>query len=255
NRGEDVLEVEGLTTYNDKGVIAVNDLSFTVCEGEILGVAGVAGNGQRELSEVLTGLRGATSGKVVINGKDLTNATPRRIAEERVAHVPEDRIKQGIVGELTLNDNAILKSYRKRPFSRGIFLDYKKVREWTENLIEEFNVKVPGTDTPANLLSGGNIQKLILGREVSSNPRLIIASHPTYGLDVGSAEQIRNLLLKQREDGVAVLLISENLTEITSLSDRIAVLFEGNLMGLVERDQATREEIGMMMAGTPLEQL
>ncbi|MBS3813030.1 ABC transporter ATP-binding protein [Candidatus Bipolaricaulota bacterium] len=255
NRGEDVLEVEGLTTYNDKGVIAVNDLSFTVCEGEILGVAGVAGNGQRELSEVLTGLRGATSGKVVINGKDLTNATPRRIADERVAHVPEDRIKQGIVGELTLNDNAILKSYRKRPFSRGIFLDYKKVREWTENLIEEFNVKAPGTDTPANLLSGGNIQKLILGREVSSNPRLIIASHPTYGLDVGSAEQIRNLLLKQREDGVAVLLISENLTEITSLSDRIAVLFEGNLMGMVERDQATREEIGMMMAGTPLEQL
>ncbi len=255
DRGENVLEVEGITGYNDKGVVAVDDLSFSVCEGEILGVAGVAGNGQRELAEVLTGLREATSGRVLINGKDLTNASPREIAEERVAHVPEDRIKQGIVGKLTLSDNAILKNYRKKPFSRGMFINYRKVKEWTKDLIEEFNVKVPGADTPANLLSGGNIQKLILGREVSSDPRLIIASHPTYGLDVGAAEQIRNLLLKQRDNGVAVLLISENLTEVTSLSDRIAVIFEGNLMGLVERNETTRDEIGMMMAGTRFEQL
>ncbi len=255
DRGDKVLEVGNLSAFNDKGIKAINNLSFDLHEGEILGIAGVAGNGQRELAEVLSGLRKATSGKVFIDGKNLTNASPRSIIDSQVTFIPEDRINQGIVGNLTLNDNVILKSYRKPPFSKGIFINYRAVKEHAQKLIEQFDVKAPGPDTPANLLSGGNIQKLILAREVSLEPKLIIASHPTYGLDVGAAEQIRNLLLTQRENGVAVLLISENLTEITSLSDRIAVIYEGQLMGLVNREEATRSELGMMMAGTRIEQI
>ena len=253
--GREILRAENLSARNDKGVQAVNSLSFSVREGEILGIAGVAGNGQRELAEVLAGLRKATGGKVIINGEDVTNSSPRKIAQEEVAHVPEDRINQGIVGDLTLKDNAILKSYHSSPFSSGILINSRFVKDHTEKLIEDFDIKAPGPDTPANLLSGGNIQKLILSREVSTNPKLIIASHPTYGLDVGAAEQIRKLLLEQREKGVGILLISENLTEVTSLSDRIAVIFEGEIMGTVDSEEARREELGMMMAGTPVEKI
>ncbi|MBS3736005.1 MAG: ABC transporter ATP-binding protein [Candidatus Bipolaricaulota bacterium] len=254
-RGQVTLEVQDLNALNDKRVEAINDLSFSVHEGEILGIAGVAGNGQRELAEVLTGLRKATSGKVLIDGEDMTNTTPRKVSDRNVAHIPEDRIHQGIVGDLTLKDNVILKGYRKEPFSKGLVIDYSLVDEHTRKIIEDFNIKVPDTNTPANLLSGGNIQRLILGREVSSNPKLIIASHPTYGLDVAAAEQIRQLLLEQKGRGVGILLISENLTEVTSISDRIAVLFEGKIMGTVESGELEREELGMLMAGTPLEEL
>ncbi|MBS3765676.1 ABC transporter ATP-binding protein [Candidatus Bipolaricaulota bacterium] len=254
-RGPKILEIEGLKAQNDKRVEAVKDVSFSVHQGEILGIAGVAGNGQRELAEVLTGLREATSGKVYIDGEDVTNTSPRNIADKEVAHIPEDRLQQGIVGDLTLKDNVILKAYRKKPFSKGIMIDYGLVDKETRKIIEDFDIKVPGPDTPANLLSGGNIQRLILGREVSSEPKLIIASHPTYGLDVAAAEQIRQLLLEQKGQGVGVLLISENLTEVTSISDRIAVLFEGEIMGTVESGELEREELGMLMAGTPLEEL
>ncbi|MBS3814704.1 ABC transporter ATP-binding protein [Candidatus Bipolaricaulota bacterium] len=253
--GPAILEVERLSALSDKRVEAVKDLSFSVHEGEILGIAGVAGNGQRELAEVLTGLREATSGKVLIDGKDVTNSSPRNIADRNVAHIPEDRMHQGIVGDLTLKDNVILKAYRKKPFSRGLLINYNLVDEHTRKIIEDFDIKVPDPDTPANLLSGGNIQRLILGREVSSNPNLIIASHPTYGLDVAAAEQIRQLLLEQKGRGVGVLLISENLTEIRSISDRIAVLFEGEIMGTIESGELEREELGMLMAGSPLEEL
>jgi len=254
-RGPKILEVEGLNAKNDKRVQAINDLSFSVHKGEILGIAGVAGNGQRELAEVLTGLRESTSGKVLIDGEDVTNTSPRNISDKSVAHIPEDRMKQGIVGDLTIKDNVILKSYRSTPYSKGILINSNLVDEHARKIIDEFDIKVPGPDTPANLLSGGNIQRLILGREVSSNPNLIIASHPTYGLDVAAAEQIRQLLLEQRDSGVGVLLISENLTEVTSISDRIAVLFEGKIMGVVESGEMEREELGLLMAGTPLEEL
>ncbi len=254
-RGPVILKVEGLNALNDKRVEAINDLSFSVHQGEILGIAGVAGNGQRELAEVLTGLREATSGKVFIDGEDVTNTSPRNISEKDVAHIPEDRIHQGIVGDLTLKDNVILKAYRKKPFSKGLLINYGLVDEHARKIIKDFDIKVPGPDTPANLLSGGNIQRLILGREVSSNPKLIIASHPTYGLDVAAAEQIRQLLLDQKGRGVGVLLISENLTEVTSISDRIAVLFEGEIMGTVDSGELERKELGMLMAGTPLEEL
>jgi ABC-type uncharacterized transport system ATPase subunit len=254
-RGPKILEVEGLNAKNDKRVQAINDLSFSLHEGEILGIAGVAGNGQRELAEVLTGLRESTSGKVLIDGEDVTNTSPRNISDKSVAHIPEDRMKQGIVGDLTIKDNVILKSYRSTPYSKGILINSSLVDEHARKIIDEFDIKVPGPDTPANLLSGGNIQRLILGREVSSNPNLIIASHPTYGLDVAAAEQIRQLLLEQRDSGVGVLLISENLTEVTSISDRIAVLFEGKIMGVVESGELEREELGLLMAGTPLEEL
>ncbi|MFP4201920.1 MAG: ABC transporter ATP-binding protein [Candidatus Acetothermia bacterium] len=254
-RGPAILEVEGLNAENDKRVEALRNLSFTVHQGGILGIAGVAGNGQRELAEVLTGLREATSGRVLIEGEDVTNNSPREIADREVAHIPEDRLEQGIVGDLALKDNVILKAYRKKPFSSGILINYSLVDERTRKIIKDFDIKVPDTDTPANLLSGGNIQRLILGREVSSNPKLIIASHPTYGLDVAAAEQIRQLLLEQKARGVGVLLISENLTEVTSISDRIAVLFEGELMGTVESGELEREELGMLMAGTRLKDL
>lgn len=254
-RGPAILEVNGLNAKNDKRVEAIRDLSFSVHQGEILGIAGVAGNGQRELAEVLTGLREATSGKVSIGGEEVTNTSTRNIADRDVAHIPEDRLHQGIVGDLTLKDNVILKAYRKKPFSKGIMIDYGLVTELTSQIIKDFDIKVPGPNTPANLLSGGNIQRLILGREVSSDPKLIIASHPTYGLDVAAAEQIRQLLLEQKALGVGVLLISENLTEVTSISDRIAVLFEGEIMGTVESGELEREELGMLMAGTPLDEL
>ncbi len=254
-KGPVVLEVESLEALSDKRVKAINDLSFSVQQGEILGIAGVAGNGQRELAEVLTGLREATSGRVFIDEEDVTNESPRNISDRDVAHIPEDRLHQGIVGDLSLKDNVILKAYRKKPFSKGLLINYGLVDEHARKIIEDFDIRVPDSDTPANLLSGGNIQRLILGREVSSTPKLIIASHPTYGLDVAAAEQIRQLLLEQKAQGAGVLLISENLTEVTSISDRIAVLFEGEIMGTVDSDELDREELGMLMAGTPLEEL
>jgi simple sugar transport system ATP-binding protein len=247
--GEKLLEVRDLQALNDRGLPAIRGLSFELYGGEILGVAGVAGNGQKELVEVLTGLRKATKGRVLLFGKDLTNRSPKEIAAAGVAHIPEERLRRGLVPEMSVAENLVLKSYRDPPFARGPFLDQRVIISHAERAIAAYQIMTPSYNTPAKLLSGGNIQRLILARELSGQPRLIIAAHPTYGLDVGATEQIRGLLLRQRELGAGVLLISEDLEEILSLSDQILVLFAGQAMGLLEAEEAELEELGLLMAG------
>jgi simple sugar transport system ATP-binding protein len=251
-QGAVVLAVEGVWALNDKGVPALRDVSLTVREGEILGIAGVAGNGQRELVEVITGLRPATKGRVLIGGEDVTNCSPREILEKGVAHIPEERMRMGLIPNLSVAENLILKEYRDPPFCKGLFLDPASIEKHARELIAAYRIVTPSERTPAKLLSGGNIQRLILARELSTNPRLVVAAHPTYGLDVGATEHIRQLLLEQRERGAAILLVSEDLEEILSMSDRIAVMFEGRIMGVLEAEQADLEVIGAMMAGLPV---
>jgi len=248
-RGEVVLEVKNLHALNDKGLPAIKGVSFTLSQGEILGIAGVAGNGQRELVEVITGLRKATEGKVFILGQDRTNCSPKEVIEMKVAHIPEERIRMGLVPNMSIAENLVLKNYRDSPFSKILFLNLAVIDQEAEKLISEYNIITPSKKTQAKLLSGGNIQRLILARELSEKPCLIVAAHPTYGLDVGATEYIRTLLLEQREEGAAVLLVSEDLEEIMSLSDRIAVMFEGVFMGILPAESAEVEEIGLMMAG------
>ncbi len=244
--GEICLEVEGISCLNDKRLPALQDVSLQIRSGEILGIAGVAGNGQKELAELLTGLRRATGGRVRLLGWELTNRSPRAIIDAGIAHIPESRIHVGSVGSMNVADNIALKHYRDRP---GPFLDRGGLDKMSTELVAEFNVDTPGITTNAGALSGGNLQKLILARELTTNPKLIIAAHPTQGLDVGATEAVRNRLLEQQAAGVAVLLISEDLDELFSLADRIAVLNGGRVMGVVEARAATREQIGLMMAG------
>lgn len=249
-KGRVVLELKELCALGDKGLPALKNVSFAIHEGEILGIAGVAGNGQRELVEVITGLRKASGGKVFISNRDMTNQSPRQIIDQSVGYIPEDRLGMGIVPNLRIDENLILKSYRSMPFCKGLFLNSNVIAQHTEKLISEYDIITPSKQTPVRLLSGGNIQKLILARETSQEPCLIIAAHPTYGLDVGATERIRQLLLKRRETGMAILLVSEDLEEIVQMSDRIAVMFEGSIVGIVDAKKAESfEEIGSMMVG------
>lgn len=248
-KGEIVLEVKALHAPNDKRLPALKDLSFTVREGEVLGIAGVAGNGQRELVEVITGLRRATEGKVVLLGEDITHCSVGEIIGRGVAHIPEERIRMGLIPDMSVAENLILKAYRCSPCSQRLFLNSAFIGQYAERLISEYEIVTPSKDGPAKLLSGGNIQKLILARETSEEPVLIVAAHPTYGLDVGATERIRQLLLEQSERGAAILLVSEDLEEIMTLSDRIAVMFEGKIVGIVAAAEADIEEIGSMMVG------
>jgi simple sugar transport system ATP-binding protein len=247
--GQEVLRVSDLCAMGDRGLPALNHLDLNVCAGEILGIAGVAGNGQRELAEVITGLRAGTAGKVLIGGTDVTGCSPRQIVAAGVAHVPEDRLHTGLIPGLDLTDNAILKSYRKPPLARGLFLDSKATVGFAERLIAEYSVSAPGPGIKARLLSGGNQQKLLLARELSGRPRLIVAVHPTRGVDIGATEAIYKLLIEQRANGAAVLLISEDLDELLALSDRIAVMYGGRVMDTVQAEGADVGHIGMLMAG------
>ncbi len=249
-RGERVLEVRALHAQNDRGLPALRGVSFSVDAGEILGIAGVSGNGQRELVEVLTGLRRASRGKILLLGREVTNRSPREIAEAGVAHVPEERIRMGIVPSLSLRENLLLKRYRYPPFSRAFFLDGRAAAENARAAIALYQIATPSDATPVKLLSGGNIQRLVLARELSGDPCLIVAAHPTYGLDVGATEQVRQILLKERERGAAILLTSEDLEEILSVSDRVLVMFGGEVMGTLGAAAADLEEIGLLMAGT-----
>ena len=246
---EVVLDVQGLCANNDKGLPALRGLSFMVRSGEILGIAGVAGNGQRELAEVITGLRKATAGRVSVLDRDVTNCSPRRIIEERVGHIPEDRLGMGLVPNLPISDNVIIKSYREQPISSGPFLRASAIAEFARKLIDRFQIATPNLRTPVRLLSGGNLQKTLLAREISIGPRLMVAMHPTRGLDVGATEAVRQLLLRQRQEGAALLLISEDLDEILELSDRVAVIYEGEIQGILPVTDVDVETIGLLMAG------
>jgi simple sugar transport system ATP-binding protein len=247
--GEEVLIIHDLSAFSDKGLPALKKVSFSVHSGEIFGIAGVAGNGQKELAEVISGLRPAHGGSIRICGKDLTSVPPRRVIEEKVAYIPEDRKGVGTVGNLSISDNLILKTYRNPPFCSGTFLNHRFIHDYAKSLVEKFQVITPSLETPAKLLSGGNLQRLILAREISCSPRLMIAVHPTRGLDVSATESVHRMLLEEREKGAAVLLISEDLEELTALSDRLAVIYEGEIMGIVDPKDVTLEDIGLMMAG------
>ncbi len=251
-KGKIVLEVKKLRVLGDRGETAVKKVSFSIREGEILGIAGIGGSGQGEFVEALTGLRKIEEGRLILSGKDVTNASPRKFVDAGVAYVPEKRVEVGLVPTMSVKENLILKDYRVPPFSKRLFLDRGAINRSAKEKISRYNVITPSPDTPAGILSGGNIQRLILARETSGEPKLLIATYPTYGLDVGSIESVRELLLKQRERKSAILLISEDLDEIMMMSDRIAVMYEGKIMGIVDAGEVTREEIGLMMTGTPL---
>jgi len=248
--GVPLLEVDDVHAVNDRGLPALRGVSFTVRSGEVLGVAGVSGNGQAELAEVLTGLRRATRGRIALDGSDLTNRSARAAADAGIAHVPAERITMGTVPNMSIQENLILKSYRHRPFSHGILLDERAAARHAAQAVADFRIAAPSVDTKTKLLSGGNIQRLVLARELSGEPRLVVAAHPTYGLDVGATEQVREILLAQRDRGAGILLISEDLEEILSLSDRLIVLFQGQVMGTLDAETAQVEEVGLMMAGS-----
>ncbi len=248
--GDVVLEVKGLRAKSDLGEMALRGVSFQVRAGEILGVAGVQGNGQTELVEVITSLKKAEGGQVFINGEDMTNASPRAITQKgQSSHVPEDRHAYGMVSSYSIADNLVLNTYNLPPFARGITINRPAIMKHAEELIEEFDVRTPSPMTPAGMLSGGNQQKMVVAREFSRPIRLLIAAQPTRGIDVGSIEFIHNQIVSKRDEGVAVLLVSSELDEIMSLSDRIAVMYKGEIIDIVPRDEATRENIGLLMAG------
>jgi simple sugar transport system ATP-binding protein len=247
--GDPVLTVANLWVRNDRGLPALRGVSFTVHQREILGVTGVAGNGQRELVEVVTGLRQPEAGRVHILGREMTVGSARALFEAGMAHIPEERYRVGIVPTMSVAENLVLRHYRYPPFIRGPFLNQRAVAQFAQQAITTYDIATTSTATPVSLLSGGNIQKLILARELSGHPRVIVAAHPTYGLDVGATERIHQLLLQQREQGVAILLVSEDLEEVMRLSDRIMVLCSGEVMGIVPAATAEREQLGLMMAG------
>lgn len=245
-----VLKIDNLEGYNDRGIKTVRGISFNVHSGEIFGIAGVAGNGQEELAEIITGLRKATAGRVLVNECSITNLSPCNISKKGVNYIPSDRLKFGLIPGLSSIENAILRCYQRKPLSNGFIINYLKAKEYTDNLIQEFNIMVPRAGSPVKLLSGGNMQKLLLAREISEKPLLLIAVHPTRGLDVGATEFIRRKLLEARDNGTSVLLISEDLDEIRMISDRIGVIYEGKIKGIVDTERADINEIGLMMGGS-----
>jgi simple sugar transport system ATP-binding protein len=247
--GETVLEVSELCITGDRGNEACSGISFKISSGEILGLAGVAGNGQRELVETLTGLRKNDSGKISVLGTDISRLGAREIANLGVAYIPEDRLAIGVVPEMSVSENLVLRKFWRDEFSDGIFLDDGRVRDFSDEMIDDFDIVTPDRETPTRKLSGGNIQRLILARETSGKPRLIIASHPTSGLDVKAANDIRIRLARAADEGSSVLLDSEDLEEIFELSDRIAVIVKGEFVGILSREEATLEKIGLMMGG------
>lgn len=245
--GEVVLKLDGVRAENDKGLPALKGVSLEVRAGEIVGLAAVAGNGQSELAEVITGLRKCTAGRILVNGEDVTNHSTLDGIRHGVAHVPEDRAHVGSAPNLSITDNVIMKSYRHAPLASGWTLNRLQARKQAQALKEEYHILAPTVDTSARLLSGGNLQRVILARELSAHPKLLVAMQPTRGLDVGAIEGVQKLLLQQREAGAAILLSSEELEEILALSDRVLVLYEGEIVGDLTR--ADMHEIGLLMTG------
>jgi simple sugar transport system ATP-binding protein len=245
--GEVVLELQKVSADNDKRLPALHEVNLTVRSGEIVGVAGVAGNGQSELGEVITGLRRCTEGTILVGGNDVTNRSARTSINYGVAHIPEDRTHVGTAPNLSITDNVIMKKYRDPPLAKRAALDRDAAQEMAEGLKEEYTILAPSVETPTRNLSGGNVQRVILARELSSQPTLLIAMQPTRGLDVGAIEGVQRLLLEQREAGAAILLVSEELEEIFSLSDRIAVIYEGEIVA--DGVEANAEKVGLLMTG------
>jgi general nucleoside transport system ATP-binding protein len=251
--GENILRIENLTVADDQRQITVDDISLDIKAGEILGVAGVQGNGQTELVEAVTGLRATVGGKITLLGQDITDANPRTVTELGSAHVPEDRQRDGLVLSFPVADNLVLCSYYQQPFAKGILRNEEAIEECAVKLIQEFDIRTPNEKTSAGSLSGGNQQKVIIARELSRNIKFLVASQPTRGLDVGSIEYIHKRIVAKRDEGCAVMLVSPELDEIIELSDRIAVMYRGKVIACVQADKVTKEQIGLLMAGVVTE--
>lgn len=243
------LTVKGLCVRGEKGLPALSDVSFEIRKGEILGVAGVAGNGQKELAAALNGMVKIESGSVSIFDEDLTGRGSREHYQKGAAFIPEDRLGTGLVPNLDIEDNMILRGYWSAPFSKGPVLQQDAISDFTTRLIDEYSIKVPARRSPVKSLSGGNLQKIIFSRELASGPKVLVAVHPTRGLDIGAVEFVRQKLLSEKARGAAVLLISEDLEELLDLSDRVAVIFKGRIMGICDARTATVDGIGLMMSG------
>ncbi|CDF58661.1 ABC transporter ATP-binding protein [Thermobrachium celere] len=250
--GKVVLKVENISALDHRKLPALKGVNLEVRAGEIVGIAGVDGNGQTELIEVITGLRKPTEGRVYINDKDVTGKTPRDIIEAGVGHIPEDRHKRGLVLKYSLYENAVLGNHYKLPFAKGIMMNYNKIKEYARKLIDEFDVRTPNEEVFASALSGGNQQKFIAAREINKDPELIIAAQPTRGIDVGAIEYIHKRLVEERDKGRAILLVSLELDEILALSDRIAVIYDGQIVDILDAKSATEHELGILMAGGTL---
>ena len=244
-----VLKVIDVSCINERKVTALQSMSFEVHQGEILGVCGVDGNGQSELISCITGLLKVASGSIIINGNNVTNLPPKKILENSVSHIPEDRHKMGMIKNMTIEENLILMNYDKYPYSNHGFLNWKFIEEHSKRLCETFNVKTPTIKEIAGNLSGGNQQKFVVGRELERTPKLLIAVHPSRGLDIGATKYIQSRIIEERDRGAAVLLVSTELDEIMEISDRILVMYDGKIMGIVAQEEATRHGLGLMMAG------
>jgi len=248
--GDPVLELAGVTAIDDHGLLALNDIDLLIREGELIGVAGVSGNGQRELAEVIAGLRPIKSGQLLINGEDWTGRSAAELAAVGVGHIPEDRNKTGLMPNLPILENAILREYRNPPIRKGPWLRKGPAAEFARRLVQDGDVRTPNISVAVRVLSGGNQQKLITQREIDVATRVLVAMHPTRGLDIAATEAVRSALIRHRDHGVAVLLISEDLDEILSVSDRIVVMYEGSVSGSFTSVEANRDEIGLLMGGS-----
>ncbi len=247
--GETVLELKNVSVMGDKGLLNLKNASLSIHSGEILGIAGVAGSGQRELAEVIAGLRPPVCGRVLLKGEDLSGKSPAEILELGVAYIPEDRMGVGLVASMNMMENAILRSSTREPYNKKGILQHNEILAYTRQLVEQYENKHAGLTRPVSLMSGGNLQKLLISREVAGEPKVIVAAYPVHGLDIGATESIHNILIGQRNQGAAILLISEDLEELMAMADRIAALFEGEVMGEVDIADATYDGVGQMMLG------
>ncbi len=249
-RGEKRLSVKDLTYVSETGKPVLRNVNFNLYSGEVLGIAGVEGNGQTELVEIMTGLREAAGGEIIVHNKDIINKTPRQIRMMKIAHIPEDRLTNGVAVDSSIEENLIVDRYFQPPIKKGFSINYKTADKVTDELIDRFSIKTPNSKLPVSSLSGGNMQKVVVARELSSDPYVLIASQPTRGIDVGATEFIREQLVENRTEGTAVLLVSADLSEVMSLSDRIITLFEGEVTGVFpDASKVSEEELGTYMLG------
>ncbi len=244
------MKIKDLTYISETGRLILDKMSFNLFAGEILGIAGVEGNGQTELVEILSGLRPASSGTVEVDGHNVINKSPREVRQAGVSHIPEDRLTNGLALSESIDENLIVDRFDHPPYRRNIFLDYEEVDRLGRDMIEQFDIRTPNGQLPVSSLSGGNMQKVIVAREFSSQPRLLIAAQPTRGIDVGATEFIREKLVRKRTDGTSILLVSADLAEVMDLSDRIIAVYEGKITGVFpDASKATEEELGLYMLG------
>jgi len=249
NCGDTLLSIKDLEVAGDKGTLALKGISLTVGAGEILGIAGVSGNGQKEFAEAVSGLRRVVKGDISLCNRDITNLAPHKMIEQGLGYIPEDRLHVGTIGAFSIWENMILKDHHCPPFARFCFLQNKTIQKRSAELVKAYGVKTPHLNTPTGRLSGGNIQRLILAREITRSPKVLIAAYPTRGLDIGATEYVHSMLFKAREQGMGVVVISEDLEEIQKLSDRVAVFYDGHIMDILPVEEVNEHKLGMLMAG------